>query len=382
MICWDEEMLTLDDICLQITDGSHFSPEDKGTGYPMLSVKDMRDDHFDLSECKYVDEKDYEKLLANGCKPLLNDVVLAKDGSYLKTAFTIKEEQDIALLSSIAILRPDLNKVIPDYLSYFLKSKPVYRTVSLNYISGTALKRIILKGIKKIPVEFPVLEEQQYRVYLLNYIQNIIKMRKQELSKLDDLIKARFVELFGDESIYDKEMLNDNVHEMFIGPFGSALKNEYFVAEEDSYCMVYEQKHAIQKTMDLPTRYIDEKKYNELKRFTVQGGDIIVSCRGTIGEIYSIPKDAPIGVMHPSIMKIRLKNEKYCNLFFVMMLNQYMRENIAKANGSGIKMAVTATDLGREYFIVPPMSKQNEFADFVHQVDKSKAATSQPTSYD
>ena len=51
-------MLTLNDICLQITDGSHFSPEDKGIGYPMLSVKDMRDDHFDLSECKYVDEED------------------------------------------------------------------------------------------------------------------------------------------------------------------------------------------------------------------------------------------------------------------------------------------------------------------------------------
>ena len=178
--------------------------------------------------------------------------------------------------------------------------------------------------------------------------------------------------MFGDESKYNKEPLIDNVREMFIGPFGSALKNDFFVDRTDSYCMVYEQKHAIQKTMDLPTRYVDEKKYNELKRFTVQGGDIIVSCRGTIGEIYSVPEDAPMGIMHPSIMKIRLKKEKYCNLFFVLMLTQYMQENLVKANGSGIKMAVTATDLGKELFVVPSIDEQKSFEAFVNQVDKLK----------
>ncbi len=103
---------------------------------------------------------------------------------------------------------------------------------------------------------------------------------------------------------YKYAPLGENVEEMIIGPFGSSLKNECFVDEDEAYCMVYEQKHAIQKTMDVETRYVNEQKYNELKRFNIHGGDIIVSCRGTIGETFIVPDDA----MHPSIMKIRLKD--------------------------------------------------------------------------
>ena len=191
-------MYTLDDICSVITDGSHFSPEDEGVGYPMLSVKDMGETDFDFSTCKHVGEEAYQKLLVNGCKPEVNDVVMAKDGSYLKSAFPVKKDREIALLSSIAILRPKLEMVTPEYLSHFLKSPSLYRTVSLNYISGTALKRVILKGIKKIPVELPTVEEQRYRTSLLNDTFRIIQLRKLQLIKLDDLIKARFVEMFGD----------------------------------------------------------------------------------------------------------------------------------------------------------------------------------------
>ena len=159
---------------------------------------------------------------------------------------------------------------------------------------------------------------------------------------------------------------------MFIGPFGSSLKNEVFVDEEDGFCMVYEQKHAIQKTMDVPTRYVPQRKYEELKRFTILGGDIIVSCRGTIGEIFIVPDDDPMGIMHPSIMKIRLNTEKYNQKFFVFALEQYMVEHNAEAKGSGVKMAVSATVLGQSDFVVPPMKMQNRFATFVEQVDKSK----------
>ena len=62
---------------------------------------------------------------------------------------------------------------------------------------------------------------------------------------------------------YKVEPLKNNVKEMFIGPFGSSLKNDCFVPENEAFCMVYEQKHAIQKRMDVETRYVDEEKYNE-----------------------------------------------------------------------------------------------------------------------
>ena len=261
-------------------------------------------------------------------------------------------------------------KVNNKYLFWFLKGK----TEFLNALGrGATFKEISKSIVSDIEINVPNIEEQEKAVSVLEKIFQIINLRRKELSEFEKLIKARFVEMFGDQR-YPQEPLDNNVYEMFIGPFGSALKNECFVEPENGYCMVYEQKHAIQKTMDVTTRYVNEKKYLELKRFSVYPGDIIVSCRGTIGEIFTVPKDAPLGIMHPSIMKIRLNTEKYDQKFFVLALEQYMNEHINEAKGSGVKMAVTATTLGKESFVIPPMEVQKQFADFVKQVDKSKVA--------
>lgn len=169
-------------------------------------------------------------------------------------------------------------------------------------------------------------------------------------------------------SVYKCIPLSKNVEEMFIGPFGSSLKNECFVNEDEAYCMVYEQKHAIQKTMNVETRYVNEQKYKELKRFNIQPGDIIVSCRGTIGETYIVPNDAPLGIMHPSIMKIRLKKDVYDKYYFNLLLKSRLKKHEAEANGSGVKMAISATELGKELFPVPTMDEQLEITDVISKI--------------
>ena len=171
-------------------------------------------------------------------------------------------------------------------------------------------------------------------------------------------------------SEYTMMPLAENVEEMFIGPFGSSLKNDCFVDEENGFCMVYEQKHAIQKTMDVETRFVDEKKYNELKRFNIHGGDIIVSCRGTIGETFVVPEDAPLGIMHPSIMKIRLKDGVYDKFYFNLLLQKRLKGHEAEANGSGIKMAISAKALGAELFPVPTMKEQKQITDVISKVQR------------
>ena len=236
-------------------------------------------------------------------------------------------------------------------------------------VMGLTLNKATLLE-KEIPL--PDINEQHEIATKLDKIDAIIAERQQQLELIDQAVKSRFIELFGDADRFEAAPLDDNVEEMFIGPFGSSLKNECFVAADQGYCMVYEQKHAIKKTMEVDTRYIDEKKYKELRRFTVQGGDIIVSCRGTIGETFIIPDGAPFGIMHPSIMKIRLKAPAYNRVFFNHLLQTVLERHEAEANGSGVKMAITATALGKEHFILPPMELQEQFAAFVEQTDKSK----------
>ncbi len=149
------------DACTYISDGSHYSPpDDMDSEIPMLSVKDMNHNGFDYGDCKHLSRSEYEKLCQNGCKPLLNDVLVAKDGSYFKYIFPLEQEREQAILSSIAILRPDSTKVAPRFLCELLKSKEVLGIVEQNYLTGTAIRRVILKGFRDLKVFFPPLELQ------------------------------------------------------------------------------------------------------------------------------------------------------------------------------------------------------------------------------
>lgn len=299
-----------------------------------------------------------------------NDLLIGMDGEFN----IAKWGKTPALLNQRVCRLAPKDSIDKDYLFYFM-------SIALKQIEEktpfVTVKHLSAKELNKIEISVLSLEEQRKIAETLSKVDELIAFRDQQLAKLDELVKARFVEMFGDEQAFNKEPLSQNVEEMFIGPFGSSLKNESFVSKENGYCMVYEQKHAIRKTMDVETRYIDKPKYEELKRFSIHGGDIIVSCRGTIGETYIVPLNAPLGIMHPSIMKIRVKDSIYNRVFFDFLLQEKLKQHEAQANGSGVKMAVTASALGKEEFIVPSIPFQNQFAAFVERVDQQKQTVQQ-----
>ncbi len=159
---------SLDEICTYLTDGSHYSPKEDANGiYPMLTVKDMTERGFDYGDCKLIGEEEYAKMVANGCVPKVGDVLVAKDGSYFKTAFVIEDEREQAVLSSIAILRPDKAKMVPRFMREYLMSGQVLKAVESEYITGTAIKRVILKKLKTMPIYIPPISMQEKYVALV-----------------------------------------------------------------------------------------------------------------------------------------------------------------------------------------------------------------------
>lgn len=366
--------MQIKDLCSLFTDGDWIESKDQSQeGIRLIQTGNIGEGEFieKRGKEKYISQSTFERL---SCTYVYSgDVLISRLPEPVGRGCIVpKTEEKLITAVDCTICRIDEEKIDKQYFLYYLQSES-YRNQIEQFVTGTTRKRISRQNLGKIETYIPSRNTQDYVVKALDSVQTLIKNYTEELKLLDLLIKSRFVELFGDADIYPMEPLNENVCEMFIGPFGSALKNEFFVDSKDGYCMVYEQKHAIQKTMDVPTRYIDEKKYNELKRFSVYPGDIIVSCRGTIGEIFAVPEEAPLGIMHPSIMKIRLNTEKYDQKFFVFALERYMEEHNSEAVGSGVKMAVTATILGKELFVVPPIEIQRQFSIFVDQINKSKA---------
>ena len=166
----------LEDICLKITDGSHYSPSDDiSSDIPMLSVKDMEEFDFNYNNCKHISEEEYDKMLRNDCVPKLYDVLVSKDGSYLKEMFVNEKETKKAILSSIAIFRPNQEIVDPYFLCYLLKTPMILNYVKDNCVSGSALPRIILRDFKGIELEIPNLEIQKKIVKIIKNINSKIR---------------------------------------------------------------------------------------------------------------------------------------------------------------------------------------------------------------
>lgn len=192
--------MALGDICSKVTDGSHFSPKDDPTSsIPMLSVKDMREFDFDLTSCKHICEDDYDKMVVNDCVPQVNDILVAKDGSYLKEIFICNEQRKLAILSSIAIFRPNTTVIHPEILLAFLKSPRVLQEVRDNYVSGSALPRIVLKDFKKLVLALPDMDTQKLIVPLFTSIREQIAVNVAQNKYLTQLRDALLPKLMSGE---------------------------------------------------------------------------------------------------------------------------------------------------------------------------------------
>ena len=200
---------------------------------------------------------------------------------------------------------------------------------------GLTLNKSVLSEKK---IVLPDIKKQHEIVDKLTCLDFIITNKKKQLAKLDEIIKSRFIEMFGDPQInpygFEKVTINDICSSIVRGPFGSALKKEFFVEPNNTTYKVYEQKNAIQKCAKIGTYYITEEKYEELKRFECFAGDIIMSCSGTMGELYQLPEDCERGIINQALCKFTL-NKRILPIVFLV----YMKQIIGKleTKGTGIK---------------------------------------------
>lgn len=154
------------------------------------------------------------------------------------------------------------------------------------------------------------------------------------------------------------------------GPFGSSLTLDMFVEKGESTYKVYEQKNAIQGDSLLGEYYIDEKTYNQLRGFSVQSNDIIVSCAGTIGKCTILPENCEPGIINQALMRVRIN--KNINIFYYLYLFNIELDYADRkfSNGSAIKNIPPFNVLKKLKLPLPPLQEQAAIADFL---DKKNA---------
>ena len=142
------------------------------------------------------------------------------------------------------------------------------------------------------------------------------------------------------------------------GPFGSSLTKSMFVPDSPDAYKVYEQKNAISKDATLGHYFIDKDKYEELKCFTVQSEDIIVSCAGTIGETYVLPLNLREGIINQALMLIRLFDKSISD-FYLLYFDFMLKSEAAKeSKGTAIKNIPPFDILKNFYIPLPPFAEQ------------------------
>lgn len=317
---------TLEIISNKVTDGSHQSPKSVQDGMPMLSVKDMNEFGFDISNSKKISKKDYDFLVKQGCKPNVNDILIAKDGSVLKHIFRVKEEINAVLLSSIAIITPNELKINPSYLGYILINPNFKKYILNNFLSGSGVPRIVLKDFKKIEFTIPKnLKEQKSIADILTAFDNKIELLQAQNKTLEETAQTIFKEWFGKYQIEDElpegwskvkiKDFNVIVTDFVAnGSFASLAKNVKYKAEPDYAKLIRLTDY--NNGFNGEFVYVDKIAYDFLNKSKLLGGEIIISNVGAYaGTVFKCPQlNSPMTLGPNSIV---LKSN-FSNYFFLM----------------------------------------------------------------
>ncbi len=262
------------------------------------------------------------------------------------------------------------NDVDINYLYYCLKHYDFN-----NVISGSAQPQITRQGMDKIFISICCYDEQCEIVDRLKKIENVINFRKQEIELLDNLIKARFVEMFGDTiknpKGYQVHQLSEYITSLTSGSRGWA---KYCVDDGSEWFITIKNVkdcHVILDNMQ-PVNAPDNA---EAKRTKVQEGDLLISITADLGRTGVVTKEiAEHGAYINQHLSCIRMNKEVLNPLFVAhyMESPAGKEQIKAKNQSAVKAGLNFNAINSLKLIVPPMKEQENFINFVHQVDKSK----------
>ena len=256
--------------------------------------------------------------------------------------------------------------VYNEYLYFFLKSKTNY----LNSLGrGATFKEISKSIVEKIEIPLPNIEKQHQIVKELKATRNLIAHRKQQLTKLDELIKARFVEMFGDKNYHYESLINLILD-------GTSLSYGIVQPGNDGTgdMGVLRPVDIVDGKLTMSSiKYIDRSIGEGFKKTELDGDELLITVRGTTG-ITALTDGRFAGMnVTRGIAVIRYNRKKinplYLNAYFNTDESQrYIQEHTRGATLQQINLS----DLRIQRIMLPPLSLQNQFAAFVAEVNKSK----------
>lgn len=354
----------------EITDiylGVTHTPEYVLDGVPFLSVKDISGGKICFDECKFISQKEYNSL-SEGAKPKVGDMLFCRVGTIGKPIIIPEGTPLFGSFVSLGYLRNKAkDRCNLNYLRYWMYSNSFWKQVNKN-VKGASQVNLNTGWLSNFEIRLPDFSEQTYIVSILDKCKLIIERREEELKKFDNLIRARFVEMFG-EGLKDDGKFNlkpiSEIGHVVSGATPKTSRHEYWNGDN---------------VWITPAELSDESFviYDSERKLTYEGVD---SCAVTLLPVGTVilSSRAPIG-------KVAIAGvEMYCNQGFkniiprnaVSSIYLYellkMETEYLNSLGRGATFKEISKQIVENIRVkVPPIELQNKFATFVSQVNKSK----------
>ena len=284
--------MRLQDVCTVFSDGDWIESKDQSDkGIRLVQTGNIGEGLYLEKEerAKYVSEETFESLKCTEIYP--GDILISRLPEPVGRACIIppKKERMITAVDC-TICRVDESIVSKEYLCYFMRSNAYY-TKLLGSVTGTTRKRISRKNLGNIELEIPPKEEQTDVVSQLERLINVINSRNKELQLLDDLIKARFVEMFGDpidnSKGYAVHQLSEYITSLTSGSRGWA---QYCVDDGDEWFITIKNVKGCHIFTD-NMQSVNAPDNAEAKRTKVQEGDLLISITADLGRTGVVTKE-------------------------------------------------------------------------------------------
>ena len=373
-------MARLGDVIEQIR-GVSYKPSDlkdtlNDNSVILLRANNIQDGKIVLDDVLYV-----SKSKVNASQYLRRGDILVCTSSGSKElvgkAASVDEDLPAVFGAFCKVVRPKIECC--KYVGHFFQS-PYYR----NYISaasaGANINNLRNEHIADLHIPLPPLDKQRKIAAVLDKVSSQIVKRKQQLDKLDELVKSRFIEMFGDLADpacdWPQSKLTEvcaDPDDIKCGPFGTQLNKAEYRHEGVA---LWEIPQINAQFRVEPTHYLDFDKAAELDAYSIIPGDIAMSRKGNVGQCAVFPCDYMPGIIHSDVLRIRVDSGKMVPIFMMYQLHYSgtVKRQIEQVSSGAIMAGINVTKLKSIMVHLPPLELQEQFADFVTQIDKSKLA--------
>lgn len=275
-------------------------------------------------------------------------------------------------IAGISVKHEFAAEIAVEYLYYFLMS---IKEHIMRVGRGVAQNNINLRILRNVNIVLPSLERQYEIVRRLSDVESILSLRQRQAEKLDELVKARFVEMFGDPVLNTKQFPLVELQDLYDVSSSKRVYQDEMVLDGIPFLRISDIVEKSTNDKCTPQCFISQEMYDQLsqKGLTPNVGDILVTSRGTLGLCYEVKPGEKFYFQDGMISWLYNRKDCVINTYLLYAFRMPgIRKQIDGSNDGSTVSYLSIARLKRLKIELPPLALQTEFSHFVHEVDREK----------